>query len=459
MVFTLSMDTADTADIASTSTTTTHTDTAVAAAPRSRRSLLRLAGGAAAAGAAGAATLAHGQAAAVSSIMYTESVNDASAFTRMNYLGTANGTAWVFASDPNFSNLAADTNRAVLGGWTNKASQPNGVYGYSSVTGGAGVTGLNNIAPDGVGIRGFGNEFGVRADSPNGTGVQGASSNGTGVKGASVNGDGVLAESFNGRALSATSGQGAAIFAECSSPIGTVLAYNLGGGPGVLAVTGGPSAGVLSVSSIGVGVEVGAAGKAQLLLRPDTAPPLQRTDAHEAGEIIFGGAPDLSLWVCIESGSPGKWRKLAGPSTAGTFHPLSPGRVYDSREAAPAPGALSTGQNRLISVADRRNITGGAVAQTNFVPAGATAVAANVTIVSASGAGFVAINPRRRRRRQSLHHQLVSGRTSPRQRGHSPPQRQPPDHRHRRRQRQHRPDHRHQRLLAVAPLRDAQPTG
>lgn len=123
---------------------------------------------------------------------------------------------------------------------------------------------------------------------------------------------------------------------------------------------------------------------------PKTAPP-SRTDAHQKGELDVDG--NGNLWFCVADGTPGTWRKLTGSGAGGTFHPLSPGRVYDSREAAPSPGELASGQNRTISVADRRNVAGGSVASANFVPAGATAVSANVTIVSTAGSGFLAINP------------------------------------------------------------------
>ena len=101
---------------------------------------------------------------------------------------------------------------------------------------------------------------------------------------------------------------------------------------------------------------------------PKTAPPT-RTDAHQKGELDADG--DGNLWFCVADGTPGIWRKLAGPDAAGAFHPLPPGRVYDSREAAPGPGELASGQSRTISVADRRNVAGGSVATANFVPAGA----------------------------------------------------------------------------------------
>lgn len=121
------------------------------------------------------------------------------------------------------------------------------------------------------------------------------------------------------------------------------------------------------------------------------------TGAPTTGTWTLGAVqPDTTgnLWYCVQSGTPGTWRKLAGLNTAGAFHAVTPGRVYDSRLAQPAGnvGTISGGQNRTISVKDRRD-GAGAVDLADYVPAGATAVAANVTIQSASGAGFLAVNP------------------------------------------------------------------
>lgn len=120
------------------------------------------------------------------------------------------------------------------------------------------------------------------------------------------------------------------------------------------------------------------------------------TSAPTSGTWTRGALlPDTSgnLWLCVTSGSPGTWKKLAGPSTAGAFHALNPGRVYDSRSAAPFQGALIGGNNRTITVADLRDPATGAVTLADYVPAGATAVTANITIVSLSGAGFLTVNP------------------------------------------------------------------
>lgn len=120
--------------------------------------------------------------------------------------------------------------------------------------------------------------------------------------------------------------------------------------------------------------------------------PRLRSDAHQVGEIDVDIAGDL--WYCTAAGAPGTWRKLAGTATAGAFHPVVPARVYDSRTPAPGPIAmLFTGQTRLVNVAARRDITTGAGVENNYVPAGATAIACNVTVVDTIGAGFLTINP------------------------------------------------------------------
>lgn len=120
--------------------------------------------------------------------------------------------------------------------------------------------------------------------------------------------------------------------------------------------------------------------------------PRLRSDAHQVGEIDVDIAGDL--WYCAVAGTPGTWRKLAGTTTAGAFHPVVPARLYDSRTPAPGPvAALFTGQTRLVNVAARRDTATGAGVENNYVPAGATAIACNVTVVDTIGAGFLTINP------------------------------------------------------------------
>jgi hypothetical protein len=134
---------------------------------------------------------------------------------------------------------------------------------------------------------------------------------------------------------------------------------------------------------------VGDGGRAQLYLIPfaESGTPL---GFHSAGEVVMN---DSGFFACVADGNPATWRKLAGPATAGAFHAVTPTRVYDSRAAAPSPGLLATGSNRTISVADGRD-NNGTVTTPNLVPAGATAVVANVTVTGTTGGfGYLAINP------------------------------------------------------------------
>ena len=64
-------------------------------------------------------------------------------------------------------------------------------------------------------------------------------------------------------------------------------------------------------------------------------------------------------------------RSIVGPATAGALYVINPARVYDSRLPAPAPGVLASGTNRVVSVADARDLTTGAVTTANLVPPGA----------------------------------------------------------------------------------------
>jgi hypothetical protein len=137
--------------------------------------------------------------------------------------------------------------------------------------------------------------------------------------------------------------------------------------------------------------------KAHLLLSPNNVPaagaaiakaaPPTRTDAHEQGEIDTDSTG--ALWYCTQSGTPGQWVRLAAPGTAGALQLLAqPKRVYDSRAGeppvTPSPkGALTNPSPRTISC----------TANASGVPANARGVLLNVTIVSLSAGGFLAVTP------------------------------------------------------------------
>lgn len=80
------------------------------------------------------------------------------------------------------------------------------------------------------------------------------------------------------------------------------------------------------------------------------------------------------------------------------FYAIEPARSYDSRAALPAPGKLPTGDSRTgaptrtVSVADARDSKGN-VAAPSVVPAGARAIAYNVTVTNTVGQGHFRVFP------------------------------------------------------------------
>ncbi len=114
---------------------------------------------------------------------------------------------------------------------------------------------------------------------------------------------------------------------------------------------------------------------------PDRSGPVE----HSIGELAVDDSGDL--WFCIAGGAPGGWRKLAGPSTAGSLHLLaSPQRVYDSRVGTEAATVgpkipLAGGTPRTIDV------TSGAAE----VRADATGVLLTVTATSTTAGGYLTV--------------------------------------------------------------------
>ncbi|MEQ1700899.1 MAG: hypothetical protein ABMA25_12370 [Ilumatobacteraceae bacterium] len=139
----------------------------------------------------------------------------------------------------------------------------------------------------------------------------------------------------------------------------------------------------------GYGVKA-SGGMAQMMIAPKaTAGPSSPNDSMiTKGALAYDDTTD-GLWVKV---SNTEWRVLSGLATAGSFHAIDPSRVYDSRK--PSSDPLSTGQNRTVSVANRIDVATGNVVETDVVPAGATAIAYNVTIVKTVGSnGYLAVNP------------------------------------------------------------------
>jgi hypothetical protein len=88
-------------------------------------------------------------------------------------------------------------------------------------------------------------------------------------------------------------------------------------------------------------------------------------------------------------------RPVVPPTLATSFYPLSPGRVYDSRWVVFGSAKIASGENRTISVKDRRRISpdDGTVDLADFVPVGAKAIAYNLTVADTVGGGFLATTP------------------------------------------------------------------
>jgi hypothetical protein len=153
----------------------------------------------------------------------------------------------------------------------------------------------------------------------------------------------------------------------------------------------GIGAAVEATATSGIGVVAGSSSGAALLFRGGLGGP-PTTGGWRAGSLIFTTPGEL--WICVASGTPGTWRRISGPSSAGDYVPVTPTRVFDSRRALPGPVALiQPGTPRVVSVADGRNLTTGAVTEPNLVPVGTRAIAANVTVTGTTGPGWIAVAP------------------------------------------------------------------
>ncbi|MDP2290406.1 MAG: hypothetical protein Q8M22_04415 [Actinomycetota bacterium] len=151
---------------------------------------------------------------------------------------------------------------------------------------------------------------------------------------------------------------------------------------------GGQTIGLFSASTAGIGAKLDGPVPLKLTDNTNSGPPTQ-----SAGDTGQFKVDDGDLWFCVTDTGTKRWRKLTGTTAAGAFHAVTPGRVHDSRPGNGGAGPLVTGLNRTISVANRINPTGGAVVESNFVPAGASAVTLNITAVTTVGNGYFAVNP------------------------------------------------------------------
>ncbi|MEA3213427.1 MAG: hypothetical protein QOE70_6484 [Chthoniobacter sp.] len=240
---------------------------------------------------------------------------------------------------------------AALG--TNTAGTPIGVFGFSERPFGTGVAGLSSTY------------YGVYGESlsPDYSGVFGYSSNDVGVFGQSDNntGAGVFGYSETTAGVRGYSGTKEGVFGESGTDTGVYGTGRIGGE---------------------------FSGQEVNVLLPDQNPALPDPTttngiAYEAGSLLKQG--NQTLWYNVESGSPGKWRELAGPSTAGALHLLMPGaRFIDTRRGL--GGAMAPFVGDQVRSYNIIALSGGRI------PAGATGIVGNITVANATGDGFGQIN-------------------------------------------------------------------
>ena len=257
--------------------------------------------------------------------------------------------------------LTGGTTFRVNGGFSSGSAS---IYGVNSGSGRYGVRGeYDGSGADGAGV------YGVHSGSVSGIGVQGLSALGTGIHGrseATSGGIGVLGES--------TSTEGVGVFGQ-------------GLGTRSVGVRGeSTTSGSSGVEGIGARADLVAAGSGVIRISATVATDVTPTSGGQSGAIARNS--DGSLWYYAASST---WRKIAGATTGGAFHPVTPFRVYDSRKAP--DGRLNADASRTLSVSDARDVSSYVVTTADALPEGATAVAANVVAVGTSGTGFCAINP------------------------------------------------------------------
>jgi hypothetical protein len=234
-----------------------------------------------------------------------------------------------------------------------------------------GVLGTSASPEGGIGVEGknlasTGEAFGVRGEIS------------TAGYGAAVHGEatGATGETFGVRGVSMSSADGAAaLFGRADSPTGPTS--------GVLGLAASPDGtGVAARADTGIGLKA-VSNKTQLLLTGNPVAPQIAGKARIKGEMVFDTNADL--WLCTTSGTPGLWRKIMGRSAAGSFHILtSTVRIYDSR-AGLNPTGVTKGQIGNFATRTIDAKIGDAI------PAGATAVLVNLTIVNTGEPGYLGL--------------------------------------------------------------------
>jgi len=131
--------------------------------------------------------------------------------------------------------------------------------------------------------------------------------------------------------------------------------------------------GILGTSELGYALFAGGRGRIGSNAHVSVGPP---PTGYALGDIVRDAAGDM--FVCVQVGTPGQWRKIAGLGTAGSFHPIDPFRIFDSRTTAILQ------PDAAVNVSVSSAIPGGVVAR---------AATVNITITNTVNSGYLTAYP------------------------------------------------------------------
>lgn len=129
--------------------------------------------------------------------------------------------------------------------------------------------------------------------------------------------------------------------------------------------------GVVGASTSGYAVFAAGNGRLGMAAHLAVAPPT--IGSYGLGDLVRDASGEV--YLCVVAGTPGTWRKVGGPSSAGQFHLVNPSvRAIDTRGGAkPSDGSTVT------------------VTLPSAVPPGATAVSVNLTATETDAAGWLSL--------------------------------------------------------------------
>ena len=182
----------------------------------------------------------------------------------------------------------------------------------------------------------------------------------------------VVRENTVHRTGGAVTGQASNTHGMTTGVVGHLTGNNIG--IGVTGQTDGPGSGVYGQSLAGFGVfgasstgydlYGGGNGRTGRAAHITAGPPT--AGSYGTGDEIRDNSGNV--FVCVIGGSPGTWRKVAGPSTAGALHVISGSRVLNNV-------TMANGQTQLVDCSSR-------------APVGATAVQVTILAFGTTADGY-----------------------------------------------------------------------